>query len=327
MSDSANPRYSLVIPVFNEEAVLPLLMYRLEALLDELDAPAEVIFIDDGSTDSSSIYLRARAKNDVRFRYIGFSRNFGQQIAITAGLDAARGDAVVVMDGDLQDPPEVTLDMIAKWREGYDIVYAKRIRRDEDSLFKRATAYIFYRFVNRLSSVPIPENVGDFRLLDRKVVDAFRSMPERSRFVRGMFAWLGFKQGFVEFDRPGRPAGATKYSMLRLLRLAVTYVISFSDLPLRMVVWCGCAVSAIALLYGLSAIYKKFTGGVHIEGWASTVVVLSFLCGANMLMTGIIGLYIGRIYAEVKQRPLYIVDKREGFSEAGQQSGRERDAA
>jgi glycosyltransferase involved in cell wall biosynthesis len=327
MTGIPRSHYSLVIPVFNEEAVLPLLMHRLEALLQRINGTVEVIFVDDGSSDSSPIFLQAKARIDHRFKFIGLSRNFGQQVAITAGLDAARGDAVIVMDGDLQDPPELILAMIEKWQEGYEVVCAKRLHRDEDTYFKRATAHVFYHMINRLSSVRIPENVGDFRLLDRKVVDAFKNMPERTRFVRGMFSWLGFREAFVEFDRPSRPAGKTKYSALRLFRLAATYVVAFSDMPLRLVVWCGCLVSATALVYGLGAIYYKITGGVRIEGWTSTIVVLSFLCGANMLMTGIIGLYVGRIYAEVKQRPLYVVNRREGFNVEARQEGGSLDQA
>lgn len=315
MIDSTAPRYSLVIPVFNEEAVLPLLLRRLDELLLKLDAPAEVIFVDDGSRDTTPIYLRARAKDDSRFRYIGFSRNFGHQIAITAGLDAARGSAVIVMDADLQDPPEVVLDMIGQWKAGYEIVHARRIRRDADSLFKRTSAAAFYRLLRMLSSVPMPENVGDFRLIDRKVVDAFRAMPERVRYVRGMFAWLGFRHTFVDFERPARAAGETHYPLWKMLRLAVAGLVGFSDVPLRMVIWAGLAVSFSAVCYGLYALGLKAFGGHVIEGWTSMMVVVSFLCGANMLMTGIIGLYVGRIHAEVKERPLYVVSVREGFGE------------
>lgn len=218
-------------------------MLRLEALLQCTNGTVEVIFVDDGSSDSSPIFLQAKARIDHRFKFIGLSRNFGQQVAITAGLDAARGDAVIVMDGDLQDPPELILAMIEKWQEGYEVVCAKRLRRDEDTYFKRATAHVFYHMINWLSSVRISKNVGDFRLLDRKVVDVFKDMPERTRFVSGMFSWLGFREAFVEFDRPSRPAGKTRYSALRLFRLAATYVVAFSDVPLRFVVWCGCLVS------------------------------------------------------------------------------------
>ena len=315
------PRFSVVIPIFNEEAVLPLLLRRLDALLESFGASAEGIFVDDGSRDTSSIILKAKAKDDPRYRYIGLSRNFGHQVAITAGMDAARGEAIIVMDGDLQDPPEVVAEMIARWQEGYEVVYARRISREGESAFKKKTAAFFYRMLSWVSSIKIPNDVGDFRLIDRKVLDAFRSMPERDRFVRGMFAWLGFRQTEVTFHRPPRAAGETKYPFWKMLRLAVNGVIGFSDAPLRLAIWMGLAVSALAGLYGLYVIGLWFTRSDLVEGWSSTVVVISFLCGMNMLMTGIIGLYIGRIHAEVKRRPLYIVGERVGFEPKAAESG------
>jgi dolichol-phosphate mannosyltransferase len=307
------PRFSVVIPIFNEEAVLPLLLRRLDALLESFGAGAEGIFVDDGSRDTSSIILKAKAKDDPRYRYIGLSRNFGHQVAITAGMDAARGEAIIVMDGDLQDPPEVVAEMITRWQEGYEVVYARRISREGESAFKKKTAAFFYRMLSWVSSIKIPNDVGDFRLIDRKVLDAFRSMPERDRFVRGMFAWLGFRHTEVTFHRPPRAAGETKYPFWKMLRLAMNGVIGFSDAPLRLAIWMGLAVSALAGLYGLYVIGLWFTRSDLVEGWSSTVVVISFLCGMNMLMTGIIGLYIGRIHAEVKRRPLYIIGERVGF--------------
>jgi dolichol-phosphate mannosyltransferase len=256
--------------------------------------------------------LRARAKDDPRCRYLGLSRNFGHQIAITAGMDAAQGDAVIVMDADLQDPPEIVRAMIARWLEGNDIVYAKRLERAGESSFKRLSARFFYRLLGRLSSVGIPPDVGDFRLIDRKVLDAFKAMPERDRFVRGMFAWLGFRQASVEFDRPARAAGETKYPLWKMVRLAVNGVVSFSDAPLRLAIWLGLAVSGFALAYGIYAVARYLTHDV-VAGWTSTIVIVSFLCGINMLMTGIVGLYVGRIHAEVKRRPLYVVAQRVGF--------------
>lgn len=309
-------RYSLIIPVFNEEAVLPLLLHRLEKLLATLDAPAEAIFVDDGSRDTSSIILEAKAKDDPRFRFIRLSRNFGHQIAITAGMDAASGEAIVVMDADLQDPPEVVGEMIARWKEGYEIVQARRLSRDGESTFKKKTASIFYRLLGKLSSIDIPRDVGDFRLIDRKVLEAFQAMPERDRFVRGMFAWLGFRQCEVAFHRPARAAGETKYPFFKMLRLAVNGVVSFSDAPLKLAIWSGAAVSLLAVLYGLYAIATGLFTDHAVRGWTSTVVIVSFLCGVNMLLTGMVGLYVGRIYSEVKQRPLYVVAKRVGFDAA-----------
>ena len=318
-------RYSIVIPVFNEESVLPILLHRLDALMEKLDAPAEVIFVDDCSSDTSSIVLQAKARQDSRYRYIGLSRNFGHQAAITAGMDAAAGAAVIVMDADLQDPPEVVCDLIAKWKEGYELVYARRLSREGEGTFKRATAALFYRLLGRLSSVPIPSDVGDFRLIDRKVLDAFRAMPEQDRFVRGMFAWLGFRQAEVGFHRMPRIAGETKYPFWKMARLALNGVVGFSDAPLRLAIWSGLAVSGMALLYGLYVIGLWVADSELVEGWSSTIVVISFLCGVNMLMTGIMGLYIGRIHAEVKRRPLYVVTTRVGFdADAGAAGARDR---
>ena len=310
-------RYSIVIPIFNEEAVLPVLLRRIDALMDKLDGPAETIFVDDGSTDCSSIVLEARARDDHRCRYIGLTRNFGHQIAISAGMDAARGDAVVVMDADLQDPPEVVLEMIAKWKEGYQIVCGRRLEREGESAFKRWTAGSFYRLLGRLSAIEIPGEVGDFRLVDRQALDAFRAMPERDRFVRGMFAWLGFRAAEVAFRRPARVAGETKYPLRKMMRLAVNGVIGFSDAPLRLAIWVGMSVSSLALLYGTYVIGLWLVGSHLVTGWSSTIVIVSFLCGINMLMTGIMGLYVGRIHAEVKGRPLYVVGRRIGFEHAG----------
>jgi dolichol-phosphate mannosyltransferase len=314
MRPDSQIQYSVVVPVFNEEAVIPLLLRRLDLLLDQFDAPAEVIFVDDGSSDCSGIVLRAKAKDDPRYRYIGLSRNFGHQIALTAGLDAAAGQAVIVMDADLQDPPEVVFEMIARWKEGYDIVYGRRLRRDGETPFKRWTASLFYKLLERMSSVNIPRDVGDFRLIDRKVLDAFRDMPEQDRFVRGMFAWLGFRQTEVCFHRQPRLAGETKYPIWKMLRLAVNGMIGFSDAPLRVAIWLGFAVSGCAGLYGLYVVTRWW---VHDEslvaGWSSTILILSFLIGVNMVLTGIIGLYIGRIHTEVKRRPLYVVRARVGF--------------
>jgi glycosyltransferase involved in cell wall biosynthesis len=308
-----NPVYSLVVPIYNEQAVLPMLLRRLDGLLDQLDAPGEVIFVDDGSTDASSIVCEARARADERYRYLRLSRNFGHQVAISTGMDRASGEAVIVMDADLQDPPEIVLDMVEKWKEGYDVVYAERLSREGEGRFKRWTANLFYRLMTKLSAVEIPRNVGDFRLVDRKAVDAFRAMPERDRFVRGMFAWLGFEQTSVKFHRPPRAAGETKYPLLKMLRLAANGVVSFSDAPLRLALWAGMAVSMLAMLYGCYVIAMWASSADLARGWSSTIVITAFLCGANMMMTGIMGLYVGRIYAEVKGRPLYVIDRSVGF--------------
>jgi glycosyltransferase involved in cell wall biosynthesis len=306
--------YSIVVPIYNEEAVIPLLLHRLDALLDRLDGAAEVIIVDDGSKDSGPIVLAAKCRSNPRYRFIRLSRNFGHQIAISAGLDAAQGQAVVVMDADLQDPPEVVEKMIARWREGFQIVYAKRSHREGETAFKRRTAKLFYGLLARLSSVTIPTEVGDFRLVDRVALEAFRAMPEQDRFVRGMFAWLGFRQTFVEFERPSRAAGETKYPFWKMARLAVTGLIGFSDAPLLLAIWMGVIVSSLGLAYGLYVVGAWAAGAHLVPGWASTIVVVALLCGMNMLLTGIVGLYVARIHSEVKRRPLYVVAEALGFN-------------
>lgn len=308
---------SFVIPVFNEEAVIPLLIRRLNTMFAELDATPEVIFVDDGGTDAGGVYLAELARRDPRYRYIALSRNFGHQVAITAGMEAATGDAVIVMDADLQDPPHVALDLIAKWREGFEVVYAKRAARDGETPFKRWTATAFYRIVNRLSSIDIPQDVGDFRLVDRAALDAFLKMPEQNRFVRGMFAWVGFRQTQVLYRREARAAGTTHYPLRKMLSLAGSAVVSFSDVPLRLALWAGSIVSLIAMGYGVYVLLRAlFWSEGLVEGWASTILVVSMLSGVNLLMTGVVGVYVGRIYSEAKKRPLYLVSRKVGFDRA-----------
>lgn len=308
---------SFVLPVFNEEAVLPLLIHRIKNLISRLDASAEVIFVDDGSTDSSGVFLSALARTDPSFRYVALSRNFGQQAAMTAGLQAARGDAVILMDADLQDPPQVALDLIAKWREGFEIVYARRIKRDGETALKKVTSSLFYLMIGRLASIDIPRDVGDFRLIDRAAVDAFLAMPEQNRFVRGMFAWVGFRQTAVLYHREARAAGVTRYNYRKLASLAGGALVSFSDVPLRIALWIGAGVSLMAMAYGLYVIgLGLFWRRGMVDGWASTIVIVSFLSGVNLLMTGVVGVYVGRIYAEAKKRPLFIVARKVGFERA-----------
>src|SRR5215472_9395682 len=245
-----------------------------------------------------------RCKDDPRYRLISLSRNFGHQVAITAGMDIASGQAVIVMDADLQDPPELVIEMVAKWKAGYEIVFAERLSRQGESLFKRWTANVFYRVLSRLTSVEIPRNAGDFRLIDRKALAVFRQMRERDRFVRGMFGWIGFRQASVPFHRPGRDVGSTKYSLRKMLALSLNGVIGFSDIPLRLALWLGFLISGVAgamCLYVVALVAYDYT---MVPGWASTMVLVAFLSGVNLLMTGIVGLYVGRIHSEVKNRPL-----------------------
>lgn len=310
------PRVSLVLPIYNEEEVLPHLLPRIRTILDEIDGATEAIFVDDGSRDGSVAVLRKALDDEPRFRLIELSRNFGHQIAITAGMDAAVGDAVVVMDADLQDPPEVVHRLIEKWQEGYEIVYARRIKREGESWFKRVTANVFYRVLDRMTSVDIPRDVGDFRLIGRKALETFQAMPERDRFVRGMFAWMGFRQTAVDFERPARTMGETKYPLRKMVKLAVHAIVSFSEKPLRFALWSGLAISALAALTGLYAVLAWALGAGVIPGWTSTVVIVSFFSGFNLLMTGVVGLYVGGIHAEVKRRPLYVIDQLTGFDQA-----------
>ncbi|MBV8800141.1 MAG: glycosyltransferase family 2 protein [Alphaproteobacteria bacterium] len=306
-------RYSIVIPFFNERAVLPALLPKLDELLSMLDGTSEVIFVDDGSQDGSAEIIRSHAVHRPGYKVLQLSRNFGHQAAITAGMDHASGQAVIIMDADLQDPPELVPEMIRKWTEGYDIVCAQRVARDDETWFKRSTAWFFYRALRLLTPVEVPPDVGDFRLVDRSVLDSFTTMHERDRFVRGMFAWMGYRQIAIPFSRPDRFAGDTRYPFRKMCALAMNGILGFSDVPLRLVIWFGMIVSAIAVMCGIYAIVLRFSHADLVPGWASTIVVVAFLAGANMLMTGIVGLYVGRIHREVKGRPLYLVRSAFGF--------------
>ncbi|SNS26456.1 dolichol-phosphate mannosyltransferase [Sphingomonas laterariae] len=312
MGDATHPDISLVIPVFNEEAVLPALFIRLDALMAVIRGRVEILMVDDGSRDASAAMIVKRAAADPRYRYVGLSRNFGHQAAITAGMELAAGDAVIVMDADLQDPPETVLELIARWREGYEIVHARRRSRAGETRFKLWTASLFYRGLRALTKVDIPADVGDFRLVDRRAIETFRAMPEQDRFVRGMFGWMGYRQAVVEFDRDERAAGVTKYSLGKMVRLALDGVVGFSDVPLRLALWTGAIISLGSLLYGAYVVAMAIFGAGLVSGWASLAVLVSFLSGINLLMTGIVGVYVGRTHREVKQRPLYIVARDTG---------------
>lgn len=313
VAETHDPTYSFVIPVFNEEESLNELYRRLCALIDRLDGEAEVVFVDDGSRDRSFELIVAMHGADSRVRGVRLSRNFGHQIAISAGMDLAAGRAVIVMDADLQDPPEVVLEMARKWREGFDVVYGYRERRDQDTRFKRFTAQVFYRIIRRMTDVNMPVDAGDFRLVDRRALNAFRMMRERSRYVRGMFGWVGFRQTSVSYVRPARFAGETKYPLHKMLRLALDAILSFSNLPLRVVLQGGFVVSVMSFVAGLAALLAKLFGAYAVPGWASIIVWTSFLGGVQLTVIGVMGEYVGRIYDEVKQRPLYVISDLEGF--------------
>ena len=304
------PEVSLVIPIYNEEEVLPQLDERLEQMLDKLGVDSEVVFVDDGSKDRSLELLRAMVAREPRYRAVSFSRNFGHQRAITSGMDASRGKAIVVMDADLQDPPEVIVEMLAKWREGYDVVYGRRRSRTGESWFKLVTAKIFYRLFAAMIPIEVPLDTGDFRLMSRRVVVALRELRETHRFVRGLVAWIGFKQTAVEYDRAARFAGETKYPLRKMLAFAFDGIMSFSILPLRLATYLGVLVGVASVLYALSAIVAHVFLNATVPGWTTTVVLVSFLFSVQLLVTGVLGEYVGRIYEEVKSRPLYVVGER-----------------
>lgn len=299
---------SLVVPVYNEEANLPEFYARLRAALLALGEPFEVIFIDDGSQDGSSQLIRLWHQEDKRVKGIRLSRNFGHEAATSAGLEYAQGDAVVVIDADLQDPPEVIPQLVAKWREGFEVVYAVRSERLGEPAGRRMSSALFYRLFRRLVRFEHPVDTGDFRVMDRRVVEAFRRLPERHRFVRGLIGWLGFRQTGIPYCREPRHGGRTKYSTLRRLGLAVEAVTAFSFLPLRLATWLGFLLSAFSFAYGFFAIGVKLFTNIPVSGWTSLIVAITFLGGIQLMTLGIIGEYIGRIYGEVKQRPLYIIE-------------------
>jgi dolichol-phosphate mannosyltransferase len=299
------PTVSLVIPVLDEEDTLPELHRRVEAALAGI--PHELVFVDDGSTDGSWEELVAVAASDPAVRLVRLSRNFGHQIALTAALEAARGDMVVSLDADLQDPPELIPTLVERYREGCEVVLAVRTRRPGETRFKLATASLFYRGINRMSAVAIPPQAGDFRLLSRRALDALLAMPERARFLRGMTSWIGFRQCSVEYEREARFAGETKYPLRRMVRFAGDAVTSFSTAPIRAVVALGFATVALCVVALAWTLYLRLFTDETVQGWTSVIVVVLFLGGVQLLSLGIIGQYVGRIFDEVKGRPLYVV--------------------
>jgi dolichol-phosphate mannosyltransferase len=301
------PTLSLVLPIYNEEEVIPELHKQLQEFLAKLGLPSEVLFVDDGSKDKSMEMLRGIAAEEPRYRILSFARNFGHQTAITAGVDYARGQAVVVMDADLQDPPEVVLEMVAKWREGFDVVYGRRRKRAGETWFKLVTARIFYRLFHAMIPIDVPLDTGDFRLMSRRVIVALRALRETHRFVRGMVAWVGFKQTEVLYDRPGRYAGETKYPLRKMVRFALDGITSFSILPLRFATYVGMLMIVASLGVIAYAIVSKYVLHHVVEGWTALMIVVAVFASVQLLMIGILGEYVGRIYEEVKRRPLYIV--------------------
>ena len=302
--------YSIVVPVYNEEEVILETYIRLKKVMEALKETYEIIFVNDGSRDRTAVIINNICEKDDKIKFIDFSRNFGHQTAITAGMDYSEGDAVVVIDADLQDPPEIIPEMIEKWKEGYDVVYGRRLERKGDSLFKKITAKVFYRFLRKMTDVDIPVDTGDFRLIDRKVCDALKTVNERNRYVRGIISWLGFKQTGVEFIWDKRFAGETKYPLKKMLKFAFDAITSFSYKPLKLASYAGLLLSALSFIYLLVILLQKlFIKESTVQGWASILAVNLFFNGIVLIILGIIGEYIGRIYDEAKGRPLYVVRK------------------
>jgi glycosyltransferase involved in cell wall biosynthesis len=302
-----DPVFSIVAPIFNETGNLPELYRRVKENMDTTGEPWELVLVDDGSTDGSTDMIRALAKEDPRVRPVIFARNFGHQIAVTAGMDYARGQAVVIIDADLQDPPEVMLEMIARWREGYEVVYAVRTEREGESWFKLATASLFYRLIYRITDVDIPLDAGDFRLLDRKVVNVLKKMRERHRFLRGMSVWVGFRQIGVSYRRAARFSGETKYPLKKMIRFASDAITGFSYYPLQLATYLGFISAGLSIIAIPIVIIERLAGSKAFLGQATTLIAVLFLGGVQLISLGILGEYIGRIYDEARGRPLYIV--------------------
>ncbi|MGV0024562.1 glycosyltransferase family 2 protein [Phormidesmis priestleyi] len=308
------PTYSLIIPIYNEEATIAELYRRVSALMDRLDAPAELILINDGSRDRSLLMMRELHQKDARVCYLSLARNFGHQIAVTAGLNFVRGQAVVILDADLQDPPELIPDMLKLWRQGYQVIYAQRTQRKKEGWFKRSTAYVFYRLLKRLADVDIPTDTGDFCLMDRQVVDVLNSMPERNRYIRGLRSWVGFRQTSIKFERDPRFAGDVKYTFRKSFSLAINGLVSFSKVPLQISTYVGLFAAFVALIMAMLVLYWRFfVPHSPLTGITVIIVAIFFLGAVQLVSIGILGEYIGRIYEEVKNRPLYTLGEVAGF--------------
>ncbi len=309
-----SPKYSFVIPIYNEEATIAELYRRVSAVMDQLDGTTELILVNDGSRDRSLHLLRELQERDSRVCYISFARNFGHQIAVTAGLTFAQGTVVVIMDADLQDPPELVLDMVEQWRQGYDVVYAQRTARKQEGWFKRFTAFAFYRILKQLADVDIPTDTGDFCLMDRQVVDVLNAMPERNRYLRGLRSWIGFPQTAVQFERNPRYAGEVKYTFSKSLSLALNGLVSFSRVPLRLSTYVGLLSAFLAVIMMALVLYWRiFVPHSPVAGLTIIIMAIFFLGAVQLISIGILGEYIGRIYEEVKGRPLYTLSEVRGF--------------
>lgn len=303
------PRLTVVVPAYNEAAVLETFHARLARVLDDLPLDCNVLYVDDGSSDATWSLIEQLMTRDTRTGGIKLSRNFGKEAALTAGLDHVDADAAIVIDADLQDPPELIPSLVERWRTGYDVVYATRTAREGETGFKRLTAALFYRSMERLSDTSVPRDTGDFRLLSRRALDALRQLRERQRFMKGLFAWIGYRQTAVYYLREPRQAGKTKWNYWRLMQLAIEGITSFSTAPLRLATWVGVSASMLAFVYGLWVFGKAVLFGDRVQGYPSLMVVILFLGGVQLLALGVIGEYLGRNYAESKQRPLYFIEE------------------
>lgn len=310
----ASPDYSIVVPLYNEAAVLPEFYRRLCPVMAQLEGTTELVLVDDGSRDRTLEFIRALHAQDARVCYLSFARNFGQQIAVTAGLNFARGRAVITLDADLQDPPELIPALVAQWQAGYQVVYARRVQRQRDRWLKRAFAYGFYRLLRLLADVDIPTDTGDFCLMDRRVVDVLNGMPERNRYIRGLRAWVGFRQTDVPYKRDPRYAGTVKYTFRKSLALGINGLVSFSTVPLRLSTYVGLIAAAIALLMVILVIYwRLFEPNSPLTGFATIAIAIFFIGAVQLICIGILGEYIGRIYEETRGRPLYTLSETAGF--------------
>ncbi|MBD1928304.1 glycosyltransferase family 2 protein [Trichocoleus sp. FACHB-90] len=318
-SDINSVELSVIVPVYNEELNIDYLFERLLSVLENLNTSYEIVCVNDGSKDNTLKCLIEYHHRNPVIKVVNLSRNFGKEVALSAGLDYATGAAVVPIDADLQDPPELIKELVEKWREGYDVVYATRRSRGEESWLKQTTANAFYKIIGKMSRVPIPRNTGDFRLLDRRVVEAIKQMPERTRFMKGLFAWVGFKQTSVLFDRPQRYKGTTTWNYWRLWNFAIDGITSFSFLPLKVWSYVGVTISLLSFIYATFLIYRTLLYGIDLPGYASIMVAILFLGGIQLVTLGIIGEYLSRVYEEVKGRPLYLVRDAYGFKNNGEE--------
>jgi glycosyltransferase involved in cell wall biosynthesis len=299
---------SIIIPIYNEEGNIPMLYNRLKSVVDSIGVRYELIFINDGSKDASLPLIINLANQDSNVKYINFSRNFGHQIAVTAGIDHCSGNAIAIIDADLQDPPELIQDLYNKMKDGYQVVYARRNSRSGESFMKKFTAKMFYRILARITSIKIPVDTGDFRIMDRKIVDVLKQMPEQQKYLRGQIAWAGFNQTYIHYDRNERNAGETGYTYKKMIRLALDGITGFSNLPLKVATLAGFFVSGITFIISLYALYSRFISKDYVPGWTSLILAVLFIGGVQLITIGLIGEYISRMSANVRNRPLYILD-------------------